>query len=362
MPIIISNNGKGAVRVNESQFEKEGHLQEYIYDNPEMLPLYEIKEDIRFLILARELRTNSGPIDAIGIDKEGDIYIVETKLYKNPDKRTVIAQVLDYGASLWKSSIDFGDFTEILDKNVRKKFNSGLSEKLSDYFILEEEELNVLMENVRKNLNEGKFKFVVLMDKLESRLKDLIIFMNENSKFDIYAVELDYYKHETWEILIPKLFGNEVKKDMGVKSSDARRWDENGFFEDAKKHLSEQERNIAVDLYEFFKNNFSVRFGTGSTRSSFSVQMNRGGTPISLLEITSKGKIQFYLSGLIKRGVDIPEVQELVNSLSAIDSSFAVSEDLAHSYSSSKIGNLLAEDKLECFKEKMIKYRDLWSN
>lgn len=40
-------------------------------------------------------------IDAVALDQNGDIYLIETKLYKNPDKRQVIAQVLDYGASLW---------------------------------------------------------------------------------------------------------------------------------------------------------------------------------------------------------------------------------------------------------------------
>lgn len=63
--------------------------------------MYEINEDVRLLVLAREFNTNSGPLDAVGIDKEGEIYLIETKLYKNADKRKVVAQVLDYGAALW---------------------------------------------------------------------------------------------------------------------------------------------------------------------------------------------------------------------------------------------------------------------
>jgi RecB family endonuclease NucS len=53
--------------------------------------------------LAREFSTKSGPIDALGVDKDGELYLIETKFYKNPDKRTVVAQVLDYGASLWSN-------------------------------------------------------------------------------------------------------------------------------------------------------------------------------------------------------------------------------------------------------------------
>ncbi len=38
----------------------------YIHDNPDAIPLYELKEDVRLLISAREFPTESGPIDAVG--------------------------------------------------------------------------------------------------------------------------------------------------------------------------------------------------------------------------------------------------------------------------------------------------------
>ena len=66
MAIIISKSGKNAKKIEKSDFEKEDYLQMYIHDNPESVPLYESKEDIRPLILGREFPTESGPIDAIG--------------------------------------------------------------------------------------------------------------------------------------------------------------------------------------------------------------------------------------------------------------------------------------------------------
>src|SRR6266511_5250571 len=99
MTVIISKNGKNAEKVESSSFDYEDNLQAYIDDNPNAIPMYEIKEDARVLVLAREFSTQSGPIDALGIDQDGEIYIIETKLYKNSDKRTVCAQALDYGAS-----------------------------------------------------------------------------------------------------------------------------------------------------------------------------------------------------------------------------------------------------------------------
>ena len=215
MAIIISKNGKNAIKLDKSNFRLEDNLQQYIYDNPESIPLYDIKEDIKLLILAREFSTKSGPIDALGVDKDGELYLIETKFYKNPDKRTVVAQVLDYGASLWSNFRDFGNFVEQINLHTNKDFGKTLKQRLTDFFEISEDEINYLLENTRRNLNDGNFKFVVLMDHLHDQLKDLIIFLNNNSEFTVYAVELEYYKHQDFEILIPKLYGSEVKKDIG---------------------------------------------------------------------------------------------------------------------------------------------------
>lgn len=217
MAIIVSKNGKDAVKLDPSDFQLEDHLQEYIHRNPEAIPLYEINEDIRLLVLAREFPTGSGPIDALGVDQSGQIYLIETKLYRNNDKRLVVAQVLDYGASLWRHSLDFSEFISILDSKAQRAFNMPFEEKLQEFFTIDLVQTEQLLTNVQKNLNSGNFKFVVLMDKLHDRLRDLIIYMNSNSNFDIYAVELEYYRHKDFEIIIPHLYGAEVKKE--IKSS-----------------------------------------------------------------------------------------------------------------------------------------------
>ncbi len=220
MPIIVSQNGKNAQKVDSTPFGLEDRLQEYILDNPNSIPLYEIRDDIELVLLSREFQTNSGPIDAIGVDAEGNLYLIETKLYKNPDKRTVVAQVMDYGAALWKHLTNFEDFMMMLNKHSQSNFQCSATEKIQTYFNLTDETTEKVLERMRNNLDEGKFKFVILMDSLDDRLKDLILYINQNSKFDIYGVELDYYQHESFEITIPKLFGAEVKKSIGATTSD----------------------------------------------------------------------------------------------------------------------------------------------
>jgi hypothetical protein len=222
MAIIISKNGMNAEKVNQSNFTLEDKLQEYIYNNPDTIPLYEIDEDTRLFIAAREFGTKSGPIDALGFDARGNIYVVETKLYKNADKRTVVAQALDYGSSLWRHATDFDTFIQQLDMHTQKHFGKDFRDKYAEFFGLEDTAES--MQAIRGNLSDGFMKFVVLMDRLHDALKDLVMFVNQNSKFDLYAVELEYYVHDSFEIIIPKLYGAEVKKTVSTAANSAVSW------------------------------------------------------------------------------------------------------------------------------------------
>ena len=211
-PIIVSENGRNARRIDESRFDLEGHLQEYIFSNPDVIPLYELDTDARLFVAAREFPTRSGPIDALAFDAVGNIYVVETKLYRNPDKRIVVAQALDYGASLWRHTAAFDEFLATLDRHCQQQFGVPFRDKYREFFDLDDEADSVAA--IESNLAEGRIKFVVLMDKLHPALLDLIVFVNQNSKFDLYGVELEYYRHDSFEIVIPRLYGGEVKKDL----------------------------------------------------------------------------------------------------------------------------------------------------
>ena len=212
MGIIISRDGNKTERVDQSHFGLENKLQEYVKDNPDIVPIYEIQEGAKLLILAREFSTNSGPIDALGVDQDGNLYVVETKLYKNPDKRIVLAQALDYGASLWRHSGDALNFISSLEHKAHTHFDMSLQEKIQDFFEIEDSQPAI--DSMVKNVQTGNIKFVILMDKVEDRLKDLVAYVNQNSRFDIYAVDLEYYKYNEFEIIIPKLYGSEVKKTV----------------------------------------------------------------------------------------------------------------------------------------------------
>jgi len=296
MPIIISDE-EGTRKIEESKFERESKLQEYIYDNPEVLPIEEIEDEIPFIIVAREVPTNSGPIDAVGLDVNGNIYVIETKLYNNSDKRKVIAQALDYGAALWKHTNDFGEFMRNLRDHYRDKFDQELDDNLLSSFDIEEDNLDEYFDNVKQNLDDGKYRFVILMDRVDSRLKDLILFMNQNSRFDIYSVELDYYKFDGYHLSIPKLYGTEVKKSVGSRTSSGRStWDEESFFEDLEEKVDELDYNKIKKIYQQTKDLGEISFGTGSRNGSITLKVKSkdDGRKVSVYSLKSNGKARLF--------------------------------------------------------------------
>ncbi len=275
MPIIITDKNNHTKRINESHFPLEDNLQAYIYANPDVIPIYDIKEDARLFIAAREFPTNSGPIDALGFDESGNIYVIETKLFKNPDKRNVVAQALDYGASLWRNANDFAQFMAQLDTHTNKQFNQKFRDKFMDFFALDDENTDDAFSKMQSNLAEGNIKFVILMDHLDDRLKDLILYVNQNSRFDIYAVDFEYYKHADFEIIIPKLYGSEVKKDVTTRSQSLRKqWNQEMFFDavDNNHELVNDVQKVAVHKLWDWCNKYDASFnwGTASIYGTFS--------------------------------------------------------------------------------------------
>lgn len=275
MAIIISKNNENAVKIDRAEFGLEGNIQEYIYNNPNVIPLYDINDDIKLFVAAREFIPDYEKrerIDGLAFDENGNIYVIETKLYKNADKRTVVAQALDYGAQLWRCITNFSDFITNLNDHTQKQFKMSFEQKYKEFFDLDD--ISEKMASIADNLNSGNIKFIILMDKLHSSLKDLIIYINQNSKFDIYAVELEYYKHQEYEIIIPKLFGNEVKKNISTnKSTPKYETISEQEFDDSLKleqSISEKNKKMLFKLKDHYK--YLIQKYNGSSyiyRSSF---------------------------------------------------------------------------------------------
>lgn len=263
MAIIIQREGEGAQVVQPAGFREEVNLQRYICDNPGILPINDIKDDVRFAVLDWETPVASGSIDILGVDEEGEIYVIETKLYTNPDKRTVLSQVLDYGAALWSTYQDPEGFIQLLDKRLAQR-GEGLEKFLEENF----EATDEVLAGIRECIRNGAFKFLILMDQVPQGLKDLILFVNRNSNFSVYAVELEHYDHQGLHIFVPHVFGAEAIKSS--PSPTGRKWNEESFFRDLQERTDPTTVAAVRKLYEFSEDKATdILWGRGRQRGSF---------------------------------------------------------------------------------------------
>lgn len=274
MTVIVSRNGDKGISKEPTGFKDEKELEEYIILNPGCIPLSEIDRKEKIAILARQFTVDNNRFDILATDENGEIYIIETKLYKNPDKRKVTSQVLDYGTSLWNNYRHHENF-DTFKNDVEDNLKTDLLEYIKNKFSIDEPE--EIIANLKDNLSYGNFTFFVIMDEIDDDLKNQIKFLNmkTDNTFAIYAIKMEQYLHDGYTIMVPKLFGFEAKeatsKSNVSKSSGIRKqWDEDSFFEDAERKLDQNQLQSVRKLYEFSKNTANdISFGSGSENSSF---------------------------------------------------------------------------------------------
>lgn len=265
MPIFVQRGGNKVLPLEKTGFPQELDLQEFFFRHPQALALGELGEETHLLALDREFPTPTGAVDLLVVDGEGNLYLVETKLFRNPDKRQVVAQVLDYGAALWG---EYGDDPDAFLKTLEARLATagGLVNRLAEVF----EEPEGVLQGMRDSVSTGNFRFVVIMDSVPDELKRMVEYLNRLSRFTLYAVEVEHYvlPGEDLHIYVQNVHGYAPK----FSASRARTlWDEARYFQ----HLSERAGPSVVEavrkLVDFAKNQGAVieGWGTGRHRGSF---------------------------------------------------------------------------------------------
>jgi hypothetical protein len=260
---VFINSGEKYVPEELVSFDDERKdLEKIIIKHPQLIPLDIITSinELGFFPISSQLETTHGPLDIIGIDTYGEIYIIETKLYSNSDRRCITAQVWDYAGGLSTFSDDFDDFKERITKANQSKKNIGtplenmtLEQIVSEIPGSEEEDL---LKRIKKNFQDSKFRFILVLDKVDEKLKaDLTYHNRDNEKESIYALTLSQFKPEgaSYDIMISDVFGTETaKKSQTVR--DSNKWKEGGELEflkllNSNPELSDEEKKKVRELF-----------------------------------------------------------------------------------------------------------------
>lgn len=202
-PILINNNNSRLNILKRVNPYLEKDIQELIFKNPQCLPISDIDESYNpILPVCKELKTSAGPLDIFMITPNGDLVVIETKLWANPEsRRKVVAQILDYAKEMSKWT--YSDLQREVNRNLNTKGNH-----LYD-IVLDTSHDTTLNESdfvdaVSRNLRTGKFMLIIAGDGIREGAKNLTEFINQagNLNFSLSMIELPIFETPNGETLI----------------------------------------------------------------------------------------------------------------------------------------------------------------
>lgn len=176
----------------------EKWLQETLYAHSELVPITEVNPGAtRFIPVCRELAIPKPGgavfLDLFGLTPEGQLVLIECKLWRNPQaRREVIAQALEYASLLRRWS--YSDLTVRLQSKLDTKCANPLFDVLADAGgTLTETDLH---DRVARSLRVGDFIVIIAGDGIREDVQAITDHLNQNSSM---AAHLALVEFQIWE-------------------------------------------------------------------------------------------------------------------------------------------------------------------
>ena len=166
--------------VSDGRKEKDD-LEQWIKSNPQILG-----DDI--VLIGEQVSTNSGPLDFLGIDNNGNMVIVELKRDRLP--RDALAQAIDYASDVADWDID--RFREICKSFTGQSLEDLLQEKFEDISV---EDLSI---------NSAQ-RLLLVGTAVEESLGRMIEWLSDNYSVGINAVVLNYAKTSKGDSVLSRM-------------------------------------------------------------------------------------------------------------------------------------------------------------
>ena len=170
-------------------------LEQWIKSNPSILG-----QDI--LIIGEQVQTKSGPLDFLGIDKSGNVVIIELKRERIP--REALAQAIDYASDV--ASWDFDKLSEECVKYRNQPLDAYINESFED----------VDLEDISVNQTQ---RILVVGTYIEESLQRMIEWLSGNYGVSTNAVIFKYIRTKSDDELIARIMiiPEEVEKERSQK-------------------------------------------------------------------------------------------------------------------------------------------------
>ncbi len=273
---------------SETPFESEHEehvLESWVESNPDL-----VLEDSGVLIIGRQVSTNlGGLIDLLGLDRQGDVVVIELKRDRTP--RHVIAQALEYAS--YAALLDAEQLEEIL-RSYQSGESLSLAEHHQAHFELAADEA------VAFNKNQH---IVVIGQRITDQIRQTASYLNSKG-IGITCVEFTYFEGDGDNRLMSQqiVVGKQLKKPTYPITNE----------QEFRNSLDENGRALFSRILEFGECR-SMRVNWGIKGFSLNVDLN--GTyvaicfcypPGSSMKQSCHTALYYGVSG-VERRTNVPE-------------------------------------------------------
>lgn len=210
-PIIICNGKEHLLKQIEAL--DEASIQQLVFRYPSCIPISDIDESYNPIVsVCTELNTPAGPLDIFMATPSGELIIIETKLWRNPEaRRVVVAQLLDYAKELSRWSY------EDLQREINRRLGTTgnrlyeIVKGVDSNYLLSERNF---VDAVSRNLRRGDFLLLVIGDGIREGAAGIAEFLVSSGhlNFTFAMVELAIYENvEIGQILLPRVMAKTIE-------------------------------------------------------------------------------------------------------------------------------------------------------
>lgn len=187
--------------LGQTSGRNEAWVRDTLFAHPEIVPVRDIDPSFGPLIpLCTELRTPAGPLDLAFINPNGQLTLVECKLWRNQEaRREVVAQVLDYARAI--SRWNYADLQRQVCAALGQQGN--LPYELAQAVVPDLSEQR-FVDDTSRAMRSGKFLLMIAGDGIRDGVEAITELINRNaaSGFSFALVEVALYGFDDGSLAI----------------------------------------------------------------------------------------------------------------------------------------------------------------
>ena len=257
----IDDSGKVS-KYKRMSVSREKEIEDFIECNPGLL-----EKDL--MIISRQQQTSTGKIiDLMGLDKDGNVVIIEIK--KDQAPRKVISQVLDYG--VWAESLTYQTLNSIAKQQQKLPKHNNLLEMFRDW-----------ADELDPEFNQNQ-KLYVIGEEIDEETRALASYLQRKG-VDLFCLELNFHENKgekkcTIQRVVDEVKNNDYPKDQ------KRSFTEQDWVERADKNIQELYTNLRENVLQLGDdikiNPVQSYIGFSRSRNFFAIKVRQDALRITL--------------------------------------------------------------------------------